>query len=396
MRLLFVADGRSPIALNWIQYFVENGHEVHLVSTFPCSPKLSLASINVIPVAFGSIAGGGRTESEASRWRGLRQVLPLGVRTVMRQRLGPLTLPGSARRLREVLTRVQPELIHAMRIPFEGMMSAMAEPQEPLLLSVWGNDFTFHAPSTPIMTRYTRLSIRRSDALHTDCQRDMKLARSWGFAAEKPAVVLPGGGGVQVDTFHPPISPKEDVSVTKGIPTVINPRGFRAYVRNDTFFKAIPQVLQQRSAVRFVCTTMLGEPRAERWLEELDIAGHVHLLPKQTRQELAELFRQSQVTVSITTHDGTPNTLLEALACGCFPVVGDIESLREWIENGVNGLLVNPGDSKALAQAILTALERNDLRESARRHNTHLIAEKAEYKRVMERAEAFYRKLIER
>jgi len=45
MRLLFIADGRSPIALNWISHFVESGHEVHLVSTFPCQQKLDLASL---------------------------------------------------------------------------------------------------------------------------------------------------------------------------------------------------------------------------------------------------------------------------------------------------------------------------------------------------------------
>ena len=396
MRLVFVADGRSPIALNWIRYFVETGHEVHLVSTFPCSLELSLASVNVIPVAFGNLAGTGVTGDTVSGRRGLRRVIPIGLRTLTRQWMGPLTLADAARRLREVLARIQPDMIHAMRIPFEGMLSALAEPQQPLLISVWGNDFTLHAPSTPLMTRYTRLSLLRANALHADCQRDLKLARSWGFEMGKPAIVLPGGGGVQMDIFHPPIAQIEEIRATKGVPTVINPRGFRAYVRNDTFFQAIPIILQQHSPVKFVCTTMQGESRAERWVKELDIAGYVDLLPKQTRPEMAELFRQAQVTASITTHDGTPNTLLEALASGCFPIVGDIESLREWIMDGVNGFLVDPSDPKALAQAILTALDQDHLRANARQHNTRLIAEKAEYGQVMERAEMFYRELIVR
>ena len=396
MRLVFVADGRSPIALNWIRYFVETGHEVHLVSTFPCSLELSLASVNVIPVAFGNLAGTGVTGDTVSGRRGLRRVIPIGLRTLTRQWMGPLTLADAARRLREVLARIQPDMIHAMRIPFEGMLSALAEPQQPLLISVWGNDFTLHAPSTPLMTRYTRLSLLRANALHADCQRDLKLARSWGFEMGKPAIVLPGGGGVQMDIFHPPVAQIEEIRATKGVPTVINPRGFRAYVRNDTFFQAIPIILQQHSPVKFVCATMQGESRAERWVKELDIAGYVDLLPKQTRPEMAELFRQAQVTASITTHDGTPNTLLEALACGCFPIVGDIESLREWIMDGVNGFLVDPSDPKALAQAILTALDQDHLRANARQHNTRLIAEKAEYGQVMERAEMFYRELIVR
>ena len=52
MRILFVADGRSPIALNWIGYFLEQGYEVHLASTFACPADVRLASFTVIPVAF--------------------------------------------------------------------------------------------------------------------------------------------------------------------------------------------------------------------------------------------------------------------------------------------------------------------------------------------------------
>jgi len=50
MRLLYVADGRSPIALNWIQHFIIRGYEVHLVSTFSCDPKLTLFILESILV----------------------------------------------------------------------------------------------------------------------------------------------------------------------------------------------------------------------------------------------------------------------------------------------------------------------------------------------------------
>ena len=37
-----------------------------------------------------------------------------------------------------------------------------------------------------------------------------------------------------------------------------------------------------------------------------------------------------------------PEAILEAMALGCFPIAGDIESVREWITPGVNGILVDP------------------------------------------------------
>jgi glycosyltransferase involved in cell wall biosynthesis len=97
--------------------------------------------------------------------------------------------------------------------------------------------------------------------------------------------------------------------------------------------------------------------------------------------------------VSPTTHDGTPNTLLEALACGCFPVAGDLESIREWIKPGQNGLLVDAGDPSALAAAILRGLNETALRKKAAEQNAVIIAERAEYTRNMALAAKFYEKI---
>ena len=90
----------------------------------------------------------------------------------------------------------------------------------------------------------------------------------------------------------------------------------------------------------------------------------------------------------------TPNTLLEAMASGCFPVIGDIESIREWIEPGVNGILFNPTDPEELASGILLAIENDNLCETARIKNLKMITERAEYQKVMKKVEGFYRELL--
>jgi len=286
---------------------------------------------------------------------------------------------------------IQPDLIHAMRIPYEGMLAAIAAeslpaPRPPLLVSVWGNDFTLHAPATRRLTRLTQQTMKYADALHTDCQRDLALALEWGFSNQKPGIVLPGAGGIQTQIFYP----REEVLES----IVVNPRGMRAYVQNETFFKAIPLVLQEQPKVQFTCPNMQNQPEAENWASRLGVGKSLELQPSLTRLQMAGNFRRSKIVLSITTHDGTPNALLEALACGCFPIVGDIESLREWISHGENGLLVDPKDPKALADAILTALQDDELREQARAQNLKLIAERADYSMVMGDAENFYRSLV--
>ena len=383
MRILFVADGRSPTAINWISFFVEQGHEVHLASTYSCSPDLKLASLTITPVAFSSAAGEGGGKKSGGL---IRRLTTSSMRTKIRQILGPATISRAAANLKTLITDLQPDLVHAMRIPYEGMLAAAAleDSKIPFLVSVWGNDFTLHASSNPFLLSLTRRTLQRVDALHTDTQRDQKLALQFGYSDNKPSIVLPGGGGIRTEIFYPPSSPLSDL-------VIINPRGIRSYIRNDTFFKSIPRVLEELPNAKFICPAMLGEKEAEQWVNKLNIASSVKLLPLQSRKQMAELYRSAQIAVSISEHDGTPNTLLEAMACGCFPIAGDIESLREWINPPQNGLLVPYDDPEVLALAILKAF---DDKSEVVKYNSDMISERASFNITMAAAETLYGEIV--
>ncbi len=120
----------------------------------------------------------------------------------------------------------------------------------------------------------------------------------------RPKLVMPGNGGIRTEIFYPPSKPVEE-------PVVINPRGLRTYVRNDVFFHAIPLVLAKRPDAKFICAAMAGEPQALQWIEKLSIGSAVELLPPLPYAKMAEVFRQAQLVVSPSVHDGTPNSLLE-------------------------------------------------------------------------------------
>jgi glycosyltransferase involved in cell wall biosynthesis len=275
------------------------------------------------------------------------------------------------------------------------MLAAAAEPEIPLIITVWGNDLTLHAPASPLMSSWTRRALRRANGLLADAARDLRLARHWGFQGDRPAQVVPGSGGVDLEELARVRANHIDTFANvlpAGVPLVVNPRGLRpAYVRNDVFFQAIPLVLRHRQEVQFVCTSMEGQAQAVGWVKRLGLASNVRLLPYLPQAQLWELFQRAEVSASISIHDGTPNTLLESMACGCFPVVGDLETLREWITPGVNGLLVEPGKPQALAEALLLSLEQPGLRARAAGINLALVRERAEVGVVRRKLGEFYR-----
>ena len=411
MKIVFVADARSPIALNWIRYFVERAHDVHVISSYPCSPEvIPGAEISEIAIAFSRLSRvkhNGMTDSLNHQSFLTRVLASLrtgrfsGLSTATRFSLGSLEVLRHVERAHKLIAGLRPDIVHAMRIPFEGILAAKATPPElPLVLSVWGNDFTFFARRYLAIARQTREALGRAHALLSDCQRDIDLAYELGFDNQKRATVLPGGGGVCLDLFYPgktEIRLRRKWRVPTQGPIVFCPRQFRPKsVRIDTLFESVPLLLGQHPGVTFICVGMAGNPIAERWRSKLPSPESVLLLPDVLHTEMAEIFRLADVMVSPSQHDGTPNTLLEGMASGVFPVAGDIASIREWIVDGLNGLLCDPTSPESLARAVTRALGDEQMRNSAREQNLRLIAERADYNNVMRQAEEFYSDIIER
>lgn len=391
MRLAFLADARSAIAINWVRWFTEHGHEVHWISSRRTPPPLEgLASFRVLSL-FPEFPAG------ITPPRNSKFLHP--ATTLLRHWLIPFRIGSRARLLDAMLRNIQPELLHAMRIPQEGMTAAASKRMTtggkriPLVVSVWGDDFTYHARSSPMMANLTRQTVTRTDALHSDCQRDIRLAQEWGLRIGAKTLVTPGNGGVRSSLFFR--ATPDDVLVKRfNLPRdaffILNPRGIRGVARTDTFFKAIPIIIQKVPAAHFLALRMEGADIAKHWIQKLNLGSRVTLLPALVQEDMARLFRLAPITLSLTEHDGVPNVLLESMACGSFPICGDLESIREWIEPGKNGLLVSPGDADAVADAVVHASRDDALREEAAQRNQKIIAERAEWNSVMSRVKLFY------
>ena len=208
--------------------------------------------------------------------------------------------------------------------------------------------------------------------------------------------MIPGNGGISLSDIR--LISDDGQAALKWLPKdhhiIINPRGFRpGSVRNDTFFKSIPLVLSQVPNTLFLCCSMAGQPEALDWIARLKIEKNVVLLPTLKQTDLWPLFGRAEASVSVSQHDGTPNSLLEAMALGCFPIAGDIESVREWITPGENGILIDPGSPEQLANAILCAMGNEPLRRRAAEQNRQLILTRAEKSVVSASLAAFYRQL---
>jgi glycosyltransferase involved in cell wall biosynthesis len=86
-----------------------------------------------------------------------------------------------------------------------------------------------------------------------------------------------------------------------------------------------------------------------------------------THSELLEKFGQAKIAIGNNISDGVPNTLLEAIICGAFPIQSNPGGASEdYIVHNKNGLLIkNPEDSKEIAKQIKKALINDELLKNA-------------------------------
>jgi len=318
----------------------------------------------------------------------------------LRRLAGPSLALLRGWRLRRVINATKPDLVHALRIPYEGMAAAAACPSGvPLAISIWGNDLTLHAGVNRLVAHATRKVLARADLLYADCQRDLDLAKAWRLRPTVSTALLPGGGGIDLTGLTESSRPGQmppGISVKPDQRIVVNARGLREYVRNDTLLRALSILspdIDPRVRVVFVGASQDKSLREE--ITRHPLAGKIMITGQLSPDEMMCLFRQAEVSVSITDHDGTPNSLLEAMAAGAVPVCGDIPSIREWIESGTNGFLARPNDPHGVAEALRAALNLSSPeREAIIYENRQIVAARAERRATGREAAKRYQSLI--
>ncbi|MEO7522438.1 MAG: glycosyltransferase family 4 protein [Ferruginibacter sp.] len=96
--------------------------------------------------------------------------------------------------------------------------------------------------------------------------------------------------------------------------------------------------------------------------QSLVLKDAVKLVGKVDHDKLADWYSAASFYISGSHREGSSYTLLEAMACGCIPVVTDIPSLRKMTADGNYGFLYPPGNVEALVE-IFNVLQKTGINE---------------------------------
>ncbi len=112
-----------------------------------------------------------------------------------------------------------------------------------------------------------------------------------------------------------------------------------------------------------------------------------------SREKFNEFISEFDVYLSASLSDSSPASLIEAMAAGLYPIVGDIPGVREWMDSS-NGALFDLRDTESLKKTFESILEKpSDLAEILKR-NYIKAEENGKFSKNIEETVALMQKMI--
>jgi glycosyltransferase involved in cell wall biosynthesis len=169
----------------------------------------------------------------------------------------------------------------------------------------------------------------------------------------------------------------------------------------DTLIRAVAVASQRAPGIRLViagrATSGSEALRAEllRLRADLGLDGRVDFDESLTLADMPALYRSADIVVQPSTAEGLGLALIEAMACERAVIGSDIPGIVEVIEDGIDGVLVEPSSVEALAKA-LVALAADPVRRAELGRNARTtFTRRFDLERAIDETERIYRALRE-
>jgi glycosyltransferase involved in cell wall biosynthesis len=265
----------------------------------------------------------------------------------------------------------------------------------PMRLVTTVHGWVHHTRRTPLYYAIDRLCLPRYEVVICVSADLRELAVKAGVRNERCVLIE---NGIDLDQYTRRMSVTEararlgvptDRSVVGAVGRLSEEKGF------DILIRATAELLRRgRDLEVWIVGAGPQRPALERLIAELGLGDRVRLFG--FRSDTIELYQAMDVFVLSSLREGLPNVLLEAMALEVPVVATRIAGVPVVVEDGVSGILVNPGECMELSDAVDRLLSYAPLRLQLAQEARQTIETRYSFATRMDRVRHLYDRLLGR
>ncbi len=293
--------------------------------------------------------------------------------------------------LEEVIRDVNPGIIHTLEMQHSAyLLLPIREKSNKFPLwfySCWGSDIKWFQTIPDDKVKIQKI-LNYVDAMFCEDYENIKIAQEV-FHFNKPYIKVPGPGGYKVNEM---IKVSDFVLPSKR--KIIVVKGYTGWVyKPDTVFSALK--LCAKEIIDGGYKVVVYVPgNVDTYISELIKIGiDVKRFEKTSiYDEILSLFSKSRINVAASLSDGIPNSMLEGMIMGAYPIQSakNPSNFNDFINGEQNGILLDPLDVNGYALAIKKCLKNDILVNNAAKKNILLIKNKIEFSLVRSKVLDFF------
>ncbi|WP_218599351.1 glycosyltransferase [Polaribacter sp. NJDZ03] len=294
-------------------------------------------------------------------------------------KLAPYLKVTAAEKLEELIKEIKPDLVHSLEMQSQTypLLKVRKKLNFKWAYFSWGSDLYLYQNEKKHQQKIKQV-LFNLNYLFVDNHRDINIAKDLGFKNEV-AGIFPGGGGYQLEKIKDTVAQtsKENLIIIKGY----HHWAGRALV----VLKALELI--KSDLINYQILVYSAHDNVIDRIVAMNASGwnieYISRKKEVSQGEFLKLFAKAKIAIGNNISDGIPNTLLEAIILGAFPIQSNPGGASEdYITNGKNGFLIqNPEDAVEISKLIIKALQNEALLESAFLKNQE-IAKKLAYKEI--------------
>lgn len=246
---------------------------------------------------------------------------------------------------------------------------------------VTGGGYTFIATSMKarvlgiIVRMLYRIGFRKANQVIFQNEDDLKEFSEKGLVKRDKCSFV-HGSGINLDHFE--IASFPEIPSFFMLSRLLKSKGVQEYL------EAAKIVKQKYPEVKFYLLgkyeTVMQDALPKEYIEQFIQQGIVERFDE--TNDVRPYYSMSSIYVLPSYREGTPRTVLEAMAMGRPIITTDTQGCRETVKEGVNGFLVPIKNSKAVAEKMIWFLEHKDQIPQMGKNSRQYAEEKFDVRKV--------------